>query len=55
MPDKTIDNNKIYIQNKQYAIDAGIVDRYLIKNPNSRKINLTYCMIKSITEEIKNL
>ena len=42
MPDKTIDNSKIDIQNRQDAIDTEIVDRYLINNSNSRKINLTY-------------
>ena len=42
MPDKTIDSSKIDIQNRQDAIDAEIVDRYLISNSNSRKINLTY-------------
>ena len=42
MPDKTIDNKNIDIQNRQDAIDAEIVDRYLINNPNSRRINLTY-------------
>ena len=42
MPDKTIDNSKIDMQNRQDAIDTEIVDRYLINNSNSRKINLTY-------------
>ena len=41
MLDKTI-NTKIDIQNKQTAIDAEIVDKYLINNSNSKKINLGY-------------
>lgn len=39
MADKTTDNNKIDIQNRQSAIDAEIVDTYLLKNPNSKKKN----------------
>lgn len=39
MADKTTDKNKIDIQNRQNAIDAEIVDTYLIKNPNSKKKN----------------
>ena len=38
---KTI-NTKIDIQNKQAAIDAEIVDKYLISSSNSKKINLAY-------------
>lgn len=39
MADKTSDNNKIDIQDRQNAIDAEIVDTYLLKNPNSKKKN----------------
>ena len=36
MADKTIDNNKKDIQKRQDAIDAEIVAKYLINNPNSK-------------------
>ena len=39
MADKTIDNNKIDIQNRRDA-DAELVDKYLINDSNSKKINL---------------
>ena len=42
MADKTIENNKIDIQNRQDAIYAEILDRYLINNSNTKKINLAY-------------
>ena len=42
MADKTVNNTKIDIQNRQDAIDAEIVDKYLINNSNSKKINLAY-------------
>ena len=42
MADKTINNTKIDIQNRQDAIDAEIVDKYLINNSNSKKINVAY-------------
>ena len=40
MADKT--NNKIDIQNRQDAIEADIVHKYLINNLNREKINLDY-------------
>ena len=40
MTDKT--NNKIDIQNRQDAVDADIIDKYLINNLNRKKINLDY-------------
>ena len=42
MADKTINNTKIDVQNRQDAIDVEIVDKYLINNSNSKKINLAY-------------
>ena len=40
MTDKT--NSKIDIQKRQDAIEADIVDKYLINNLNRKKINLDY-------------
>ena len=40
MADKT--NIKIYIQNRQDAIEAHIVDKYLVNNLNRKNINLDY-------------
>ena len=42
MTDKATENNKLDIQNSQDAVDAEIVDKYLINNSNSKKINLAY-------------
>ena len=42
MTDKTTENNKLDIQNRQDAVDAEIVHKYLINNSNSKKINLAY-------------
>ena len=42
MADKTINNTKIDIQNRQDVIDAEIVDKYLINNSNGKRINLAY-------------
>ena len=42
MTDKTTENNKLDIQNRQDAVDAEIVDKYLINNSNSKKINPAY-------------
>ena len=35
-------NNKIDTQNREDAIEADIVDKYLINNLNRKKINLDY-------------
>ena len=37
-------NNKIDTQNREDAIEADIVDKYLINNLNRKKINLDYCI-----------
>ena len=42
MADKTTENNKIDIQNRQNAVDAEIIDKYLINNSNCKNINLAY-------------
>ena len=55
MPGKTIDNNKINIQKRQYGIDAEIVDKCLTNNPNSKKINLIYYIVQkaSLKKKLK--
>ena len=40
MAEKT--NIKIDIQNRQDAIEADVVDKYLVNNLNRKKINLDY-------------
>ena len=42
MADKSINNTKVDIQNRQNVIDAEIVDKYLINNSNGKRINLAY-------------
>ena len=53
MADKTINNTKIDIQNRQDAIDAEIVDKYLINNSSSKKINLAYYIDQKASLEKK--
>ena len=49
MTEKTIESNKIDIQNRQDAIDAEIVDKYLINNLNSKKIILAYYIDQNVS------
>ena len=49
MTEKTIESNKIDIQNRQYAIDAEIVDKYLVNNLNSKKIILAYYIDQNVS------
>ena len=49
MTEKTIESNKIDIQNRQDAIDAERVDKYLINNSNSKKIILAYYIDQKVS------
>ena len=56
MAKNPIDNKKIDIPNRQDAIDAEIVDKYLINNSHSKNINLAcYIDQKASLKKISNL